>query len=179
MAQTDMAVRETAATDDLQLVLFELGGEAYGVPVLVVEEIIRYQDITAVPHAPEFVKGVINLRGRIIPVLDLRERFRMPSAEAARETRIVVVEAAGATVGLIVDSVDEVRNLPQDSIEPPSPIVTTVDSDFLLGVGRLPEGDGEQRLVILLDLDRVTTFEETAALQALGEKASDTSAESN
>jgi len=179
MAQTEMAVRDTTATDDLQLVLFELGDETYGVRVLMVEEIIRYQDITAVPHAPEFVRGVLNLRGRIIPVLDLRERFRMPSAEATRDTRIVVVEAAGTTVGLIVDSVDEVRNLPQDSIEPPSPIVTTVDSDFLLGVGRLPEADGEQRLVILLDLDRVTTLEETQALQALGEETADTSDERN
>lgn len=153
---------------EVQLVVFGLADESYGVHVLAVEEIIRLQEITAIPHAPDFVEGVINLRGRVIPVLDLRKRFGLPTAEATKSTRIVVVEASGMTVGLVVDSVDEVRNLPTDTIEPPSPIVTTVDSDFLMGVGKLPAGGGKEQLVILLDLDRVTSVAERQALSALG-----------
>jgi len=153
---------------EVQLVVFGLADESYGVHVLAVEEIIRLQEITAIPHAPDFVEGVINLRGRVIPVLDLRKRFGLPPAEATKSTRIVVVEASGMTVGLVVDSVDEVRNLPTDTIEPPSPIVTTVDSDFLMGVGKLPAGGGQEQLVILLDLDRVTSVAERQALSALG-----------
>jgi len=153
---------------EVQLVVFGLADESYGVHVLAVEEIIRLQEITAIPHAPAFVEGVINLRGRVIPVLDLRKRFGLPPTEATKSTRIVVVEASGMTVGLVVDSVDEVRNLPTDTIEPPSPIVTTVDSDFLMGVGKLPAGGGQEQLVILLDLDRVTSVAERQALSALG-----------
>lgn len=153
---------------EVQLVVFGLADESYGVHVLAVEEIIRLQEITAIPHAPDFVEGVINLRGRVIPVLDLRKRFGLPPAEATKSTRIVVVEASGMTVGLVVDSVDEVRNLPTETIEPPSPIVTTVDSDFLMGVGKLPAGGGQEQLVILLDLDRVTSVAERQALSALG-----------
>jgi len=91
---------------EVQLVVFGLADESYGVHVLAVEEIIRLQEITAIPHAPAFVEGVINLRGRVIPVLDLRKRFGLPPTEATKSTRIVVVEASGMTVGLVVDSVD-------------------------------------------------------------------------
>jgi len=153
--------------DDVQLVVFKLADEMYGVHVLAVEEIIRYQEVTSIPHAPPAVEGVINLRGRIIPVLDLRKRFGLPPAERAKGTRIVVVEASGLTVGLVVDAVDEVRNLPTDTIEPPSPIITTVHSEFVMGVGKLT-GDGDtQQLVILLDLDRVAVTVEADAMAAL------------
>lgn len=152
------------SNDEIQLVVFALADEAYGVEVLKVEEIIRYQEITAIPHAPEFVKGVTNLRGRIVPIVDLRDRFGLAVTDVTKATRIVVVEASSTTVGLIVDSVDEVRNLPVKSIEPPSPIVTTVDSDFLTGVGKLSTADGKQQLIILLDLNRIVADHEVAAL---------------
>ena len=147
---------------------FALGPEEFGLEILKVREIIGYMDITAIPQTPEHVRGVVNLRGQVIPVVDLRKRFGLPPTEATKSTRIVVVEASGMTVGLVVDSVDEVRNLPTDTIEPPSPIVTTVDSDFLMGVGKLPAGGGQEQLVILLDLDRVTSVAERQALSALG-----------
>jgi purine-binding chemotaxis protein CheW len=167
--ETRLAVRGGAGGDEAQLVLFDLDGGVYGVPVLAVEEIIRYQAITTVPHAPAFVQGVTNLRGRIIPVIDLRERFGLPRQEATTATRIVVVETSGMTVGLTVDSVDEVCTITDDNIQPPSPIVTTVASEFLMGVGRLPTHGGGQQLVVLLDLDRITTVEQREAIAAVSE----------
>lgn len=136
--------------DERQLVVFELGAELYGVEISRVHEIIRLQTITRVPRSPSFVEGVINLRGRVIPVVDLRRRFGLPTAEHTRATRIVVVEIGDQVVGVIVDAVSEVLHVSDATIEPPSPVVTGVESDYIHGIAKLPE-----RLVILLDLDRV------------------------
>ncbi|MGI9951235.1 chemotaxis protein CheW [Moorellaceae bacterium AZ2] len=133
-----------------QLVVFQLAGETYGVDIAHVHEIIRLQPITEVPRTPDFVEGVINLRGRIIPVIDLHKRFGLPAAEASNNTRIMVVEVKGITVGMIVDAVSEVLRLPEENIEPPPPIIQGVDVAYLRGVGKW--GD---KLIILLDLDRV------------------------
>ncbi len=155
MTSTALALGLPGLDSDLQLVLFALGDEQYGVPVTAVREIIRYETVTTVPSSPAAVKGIISLRDRIIPVVDLRERLGHPTAEPTRETRIIVIEARRASVGLIVDSVDEVRDLDADSIEPPSPLTTESDSNLTLGIGRT-QGEGERsRLVILLDLDAV------------------------
>lgn len=145
-----------------QLVIFDLAGEQYGVDIAAVEGIIKMQAITAVPRAPDFVTGVTNLRGKVLPVLDLRQRFRLPEAQAGRDTRIVVVEVGSATLGIIVDAVSEVLRVSGEAIEPPSPIVTTVDLAFLRGIARVGE-----RLVILLDLAHILNQNEMSHLQAL------------
>ena len=145
-----------------QLVVFELAGESYGVEISRVQEIDRMQTITVVPQAPPFVEGVINLRGRITPVVDLRTRFGLPKAEPTPLTRIVVVKAGEEWVGLVVDAVSEVLRIPVDAIEPPSAMVTTAESTYLRGIAKL-----ESRLIILLDLDRVLDKEFQAAAPVL------------
>jgi purine-binding chemotaxis protein CheW len=145
-----------------QLVVFTLAKEHYGVRIAVVESIIKLQPITAVPCSPAFVEGVTNLRGRVLPVIDLRKRFGLPADEPTKDTRIVVVEMSGTLVGMIVDAVSEVLRVPAESIESPSPIVTTVDSAFITGIAKVGE-----RLIILLDLEKVLSPEEKADLQVL------------
>lgn len=140
--------------------MFELASESYGVDIAAVSTIIRMQEITEIPRSPSFVEGVINLRGSIIPVIDLRKRFGLPVGEATKASRIVVVEAAGQMIGMIVDAVVETLRLSRDAVEPPSPIVTSVDSEYIRGVGKL-----EDRLVILLDLDKVLTSRESETLR--------------
>lgn len=157
-----MTNEEHVATmlDEEQLVVFELAGESYGVDIGAVNTIIRMQEITEIPRSPEFVEGVINLRGSIIPVIDLRKRFGLPGGEETKASRIVVVEASSQMIGMVVDAVAETLRLPQDAIEPPSPVVTTVDSEYVRGVGKL-----ENRLVILLELDKVLSEKEVEALR--------------
>jgi purine-binding chemotaxis protein CheW len=149
------------AIGDEQVVVLELAGEAYGVEIGRVEEIIRMQPITRIPNGPAFIEGVTNLRGRVIPVLDLRKRFGLPSSEATRRSRIVVGELGEHTVGLVVDGVSEVLLVGSDAVEPPSTLVTTADSAFLRGVAKL-----EERLILLLDLSRILTRSEQEDLVA-------------
>jgi purine-binding chemotaxis protein CheW len=163
MSGGDMAVDSSSAGDERQLVVFELGGELYGVEISRVHEIIRLQTVTRVPRAPAFVEGVINLRGKVIPVVDLRRRFGLESAEHTRASRIVVVEIGDQVVGIIVDGVSEVLRISESTVEPPSPVVAGIDSEYIHGIAKLPE-----RLVILLDLDRVLAREERRALESAG-----------
>lgn len=144
-----------------QLVVFQLGDETYGIEISAVHEIIRMQSITKVPRTPEFVEGVINLRGRIVPVIDLHKRFNLPLEEETAHSRIIVVEVKGVTVGMIVDSVSEVLRLPQANIDPPPPAITGgIETEYLRGVGKW-----EERLIILLDLDKVLEQSEYNALE--------------
>ncbi|HHU31165.1 MAG: chemotaxis protein CheW [Zhaonellaceae bacterium] len=144
-----------------QLVVFSLAGETYGVDISVVHEIIRMQAITKVPRTPHFVEGVINLRGRIVPVIDLHKRFNLGDSEETQHSRIIVVEVAGVTVGMIVDSVSEVLRLPTSNIEPPPPVITnSIDSAYLRAVGKWQE-----QLIILLDLEKVLYENEKKELQ--------------
>ncbi len=143
----------------LQLVTFRLGNEEFSLDILKVQEIIRHMDLTRVPKTPDFVDGVINLRGRVIPVLDLRKRFGLPKDENTNETRIIVVDVDNRTVGLKVDAVSEVLRLPADTVEPPPAIITGVESEYIKGVGKL---DG--RLLILLDVAKILTCTERDAL---------------
>lgn len=162
-----MANEEQAAilAEEEQLVVFELAGESYGVDIGTVNTIIRMQEITEIPRSPEFVEGVINLRGSIIPVIDLKKRFRLPAGEETKASRIVVVEASGQMIGMVVDAVAETLRLPYDAIEPPSPIVTSVDSEYVRGVGKL-----ENRLLILLDLDKVLSSRELDTLRKVDKR---------
>jgi purine-binding chemotaxis protein CheW len=138
-----------------QLVVFDLVNEHYGVHIAAVESIIKMQPITAVPHTLPFIQGVTNLRGAVLPVIDLRKRFGLPAGETTKDTRIVVVEMNGETVGLVVDAVSEVLSVSEENVEPPPSLVSATDSTFITGIARVGE-----RLVTLLDLDQVFNTQE-------------------
>ena len=156
----DNSVTAMQGDDERQLVVFDLASEAYGVNIGTVREIIRMQEITQVPRTPDYVEGVINLRGKVIPVIDMRKRFGFPVAEHTKDTRIVVIDIGGADIGATVDAVTEVLRLGADSIEPPSAVITTSDSDYILGIAKL-----ETRLIILLYLQRALAVEAMASDQ--------------
>jgi purine-binding chemotaxis protein CheW len=133
-----------------QIVVFQLGSEGFGIEIAFVESIIKMQTITQMPHAPAFVEGLINLRGKILPVIDLRKRFGLQPKTADKKSRIIVVSTAGIEVGMIVDAVMEVLTIADASIDQAPPIATTVDSEFITGIAKQAS-----RLIILLDLDQV------------------------
>jgi purine-binding chemotaxis protein CheW len=145
-----------------QLVVFKLANEDYGVDIGAVDGIVKMQSITMVPHTPSFVEGITNLRGEVLPVIDLRTRFGLPAGEITKETRIVNVEVDGVKVGMVVDAVIEVLRVAEGDVEPPSPLVTTVESAFITGIAKV---DG--RLIILLDLAKVLSAEEKAELDGI------------
>ncbi len=143
----------------LQLVTFSIGEEEFGVDILKVQEIIRTMEITKVPRAQDFVEGVINLRGKVIPIIDLRRRFGLVSKEHDKHTRIIVIEINNMIVGFVVDSVSEVLRIPAGTVEPPPPVVAGMESEYISGVGKL-----QDRLLILLDLDKLLSSEDMEAL---------------
>ncbi|GAV26136.1 chemotaxis protein CheW [Carboxydothermus islandicus] len=147
---------------EAQIVIFTLNQQQYGVDIAKVYEIIRMTDITKIPNTPYFVEGVINLRGKIIPVIDLRKRLGMPEVERDKATRIIVVDVDGITVGMIVDSVMEVFRLNDVEIESTPSIINDIDSAFIQGIAIKDE-----RMIILLDLNRVLKGEEKEALANL------------
>ncbi|MEM0088556.1 MAG: chemotaxis protein CheW [Archaeoglobaceae archaeon] len=137
--------------ETVQVIVFKLGDERYGVDISQVREIIRPSQITRIPNAPDFVEGVINLRGQITTIVNLRKRFGMPPKPIDNDTRIIVVEYNNAVIGMMVDTVNEVKYLPQKDIEAlPSIITSREEAKFLKGVGKLPDG-----LLILIDLNKV------------------------
>ncbi|MDR1490309.1 MAG: chemotaxis protein CheW [Desulfovibrio sp.] len=155
---------ETKRQDDelLQLVTFSIGEEEFGVDILKVQEIIRTMEITKVPRAEAFVEGVINLRGKVIPIIDLRRRFGLDSKAHDKHTRIIVIEINNMIVGFVVDSVSEVLRIPAGTVEPPPPVVSGLDSEYISGVGKL-----QDRLLILLDLDKLLSGEVIESLTKL------------
>jgi purine-binding chemotaxis protein CheW len=148
---------ETRAT--LQLVSFRLGKEEFGVEITQVREIILMGDITRIPQTPDFVKGLINLRSMVIPVIDLRVRFGMETATLTDESRIMVLNVDGRTLGIIVDAVDEVLRVGREQIAPPPPTVSGLDREYLAGLVRR-----DDRLLILLDINRLLRQEDTTVL---------------
>lgn len=142
--------RPTAGGQQLQLVTFEVAGEEFAVDILAVQEINRMMELTRVPHSPAEVEGVINLRGKIIPVLDLRKRFKLAPGKRDESNRIIVVEVGGRVVGFIVDQVHEVLRIDSGIVEPAPAMVCSIDSEFISGVGKLND-----RLLILLDVNRL------------------------
>jgi purine-binding chemotaxis protein CheW len=150
---------KAAGNSLLQLVTFKVAEEEFGVDILSVQEIIRHTGITKVPNAPPFVEGILNLRGKVIPIIDMRKRFSLAPKEADQDTRIVVFALQSSVVGCLVDSVSEVLRLPSSMVDPPPAVVTGMDSKYILGVGRL-----DDRLLILLDSDQVLSVEEMHAL---------------
>jgi purine-binding chemotaxis protein CheW len=134
---------------ELHLLTFALDREEFGIPVTQVREVIRVSDITRVPQAPAHVRGVANLRGRILAVVELRSRLGLPPAEPTPRSRVVVVEVRDRILGLLVDAVSQVTKVPQASVVPAPEEVVSADADYLTGVARW-----QSRLIILLDLDK-------------------------
>lgn len=143
----------------VQLVSFKIGNEEFGVDILLVQEINKMTKLTKVPNAPEFVEGIINLRGKVIPVVDLRVKLNIPKKEHDKDTRIIVVEIDNNTIGFIVDSVNEVLRIPMSITEAPPSLVTGINSEFIKSVGKL-----EDRLIILIDLNKILLTTELTTL---------------
>jgi purine-binding chemotaxis protein CheW len=162
---------KTEATEEKLFLTFVLGNEVYGIEIFKVREIIGFMDITTVPRTPDYLKGVINLRGKVIPIVDLRSKFSMPEVEHTQKTCVIVVEvgayshARGRSVlwhnntpqqiGIIVDSVSEVSNINSGEIEDAPQFGQKIDSNFILGLGKTKE-----RIIILLDIEEVLSSEE-------------------
>jgi purine-binding chemotaxis protein CheW len=144
-------------TNDLiQLVSFNLEHEEYGINVLAVREIIRMISITRVPNTPDYVEGVINLRGKVVPIISLRRKFDLAEAEYDKRTRIMVMEVVGEMMGFIVDEVSEVIRISEKDIQPPPSVAASgIEQECMAGVVNLAE-----RLLVLLDLERIFTAEE-------------------
>lgn len=165
MTQEISIHNEESAGDLLQLVIFQLGSEEFGVEIMQVQEIIRMPDITRIPQSPEYVEGIINLRGKIIVVINLDTRFGLELKELDDNSRIIIIEVGDSVVGMIVDSVSEVLRLPAANVEPaPEIIKAKIHADYLRGVGKL-----DDRLLILLDLEKVLTEEEMTHVSSIGE----------
>ena len=161
MAELATATRSDVEERAGKYLTFVLASEEYGLEILKVREIIGVMDITAVPRTPDFVKGVINLRGKVIPVIDLRLKFGMTEAERTEQTCIIVVDIGGVEMGTIVDQVSEVLDISADDIEDAPSFGTDVDTDFIRGMGKT-----DQRVTILLDISKVLSSPELAAVQA-------------
>ena len=142
--------RQTDAGRTIQVVSFRLANEEYGIEITKVQEIILVGEITRVPQTASFIKGLINLRSTVIPIVDLRLRFAMPADPPTDETRIMVMNVAGKTIGIIVDAVSEVLRISKDQIAPPPPTVAGLGREYLIGLAKL-----DKRLLILLDADRI------------------------
>ena len=157
--QTGLTSSQATNEDVLQLVSFKLDDEEFGVPILKVQEINRFPEITKVPQSPSFVEGIINLRGKVVPVISLRKRFGFAQAQADKDARIIVVELNGKVVGFTVDSVREVLRVSSSVVEPPPTLVSGIEREYLSGVAKL-----EGRLLILLNLDKVLNDMELSQL---------------
>jgi len=164
MAQADVMTAAESAAADLggKYLTFGLGGEEYGLEILKVREIIGAMDITSVPRTPDFVMGVINLRGNVIPVIDLRLKFEMAHADQTEETCIIVVDVVGVEMGILVDRVSEVLDIAGDEIQPAPGFGVAVDTDFILGIGK-----ANDRVTILLDISEVLTSGEASSLASM------------
>jgi len=164
-----MAVSLLEKREENQQVSFKLGNEEYGIDILKVQEIIKVPEITRVPRTPDYVEGVVNLRGSILPIIDTRKRFGMESIVRDNTNRIIVMNLNGTTVGIIVDSVSEVLRMEEDKVEPPPGIIANTNADYLRGIGKL---DGGKRLISLLDLEKIIKGEtETENISGLSSMA--------
>ncbi|VVB94898.1 CheW-like domain protein [uncultured archaeon] len=168
MAEQDTAVKaETTANGELQLVVFTIGSEEFGVEIMNVQEIIRMTNITRIPQAPGYIRGIINLRGKIIVVINLNVVMGMESKEQDENTRIIVASIGETVMGFVVDSVSEVIRLPEKNVEPaPAVIASRIGTEYVLGVGKL-----DNRLLILLNLGKVLGANELHSIQSISNDA--------
>lgn len=150
----NMETKTTAGRVEAKQLIFRLAGEEFGVPVLKVQEIIQWMEVTRVPRVPVFIQGVINLRGRVVPVIDLRQRFGLPPQAPTPHTCIVVLqigrESGAVTAGAVVDEVLEVLDLPAEAVSPPPELGTGVDGAFISGIGQ-----AAHRVIMLLNVEKI------------------------
>ena len=154
----------SAEASNQEFLVFSLGDEEYAIDILKVQEIRGYENVTRIANAPEFIKGVTNLRGVIVPIVDLRIKFHLERVEYGGQTVVIVVNVADRVVGIVVDGVSDVMTLTPEQIKPAPEFGVTLSSDFLSGLGSL-----DDRMLVLVDIDKLLTSEE----MALVEKASD------
>lgn len=152
----------TGSETEKQYIIFSVGEEEFGLDVLRVQEIIRYVDPTKIPHAPEFVEGVINFRGEIIPVINLRTRFALQKVLDRVFTVIIVVEINGKTFGLTVDQVSDILSIPDDKIQPASEFSARAGTEYLKAMGKVGN-----RLVLILDLDKIISLNNQKKLEEI------------
>jgi purine-binding chemotaxis protein CheW len=154
---------KTLPAGDFQIVTFFLSQEEFGVDILLVQEIIRPAPVTEVPNTPRFVEGVINLRGKVVPVIDLRRRLNIPTPETDKATRIIIIELEKRVTGFVVDSVSKVITVPAGSVQSaPDMIMSGVEGEYITGVSRI-----DDRLIILLDFSKILTAGEQQQLSVL------------
>jgi len=159
-------VRTSYSGEDQQFLTFNLADEYYGVDILKVQEIKGYTTVTRIPNTPDYLKGVLNLRGTIVPIVDLRMKFGMGTTEPTSFTVVVVVNVRNRVMGFLVDAVSDVLDLNAKNIQPPPELGSAVDIDFVAGIG-----NANDRLVTLLDIDRVLTEDEVADVVDVSEGA--------
>lgn len=148
-----------AHADMLQLVTFKLSGQKYAVDILKVQEINNMKEITVIPNSPQYLEGAVNLRGKVIPVLNLWKKFGFEDKATDETCKIVIMDVRGVIVGLLVDSVSDVLRISRDVVEPPPPVSSNISAEFIAGIAKLQDG-----LVILLDMDRLLGEEEHRAV---------------
>ena len=140
-----------------EFLTFKLGGEEYGIDILKVKEIRNYEAVTAIANAPDFIKGVVNLRGTIVPVVDMRIKFRLAEVTYDDFTVVIVLHVAGRIIGMVVDGVSDVLTLQPDEVRPAPDFSSTFDTDYIMGLGTV-----EQRMLILVDIEKLMTGEDMA-----------------
>jgi purine-binding chemotaxis protein CheW len=159
---TRKAAESGILAEILQLVTFNLGNEEYAVDILKVQEINRMREITRVPNTPAYVEGVINLRGKVIPVVNLRSKFCLEGKENDNQSRIMIMDIQGITMGLVVDAVSEVLRIPSNIVEPTPQMASNISTEYIKGIAKL-----EDRLIILLDMEMlVGKVEDTSILES-------------
>lgn len=165
----EAAKAEQADADSLgvsQIVSFRLANEEYGLDIMKVQEIILVDQITQLPQVPDYVRGLINLRGHVNPVIDLRCRFGLPVSEQTEETRIIVVNVGSRTMGLVVDAVHEVLRIAPEQVEPPPSGLSGIDHNYIIGLVKF-----DKKLLILLEIDSLLSIEEQNEMGALEQTA--------
>ncbi|MCP5005936.1 MAG: purine-binding chemotaxis protein CheW [Planctomycetes bacterium] len=158
------AIAKTNSVDEGKFLTFVLNDEEYGIEILKVREIIGVIDITSVPQTPHYLKGVINLRGKVIPIIDLRLKFSMPEQAHKQETCIIVAEVSGDQIGVVVDDVSEVLDIKGGEIEETPQFGQGLDTDFIMGLGK-----ANDKIIIMLDIDKVLSTEELELIEQLTE----------
>jgi len=169
LAPSQNKVSSTTGRTEIQLACFRVGNEMYALDIMQIKEIIRPQKLTPVPKAPSFVEGVINLRGAVIPVADMRKRFDLQLTASDRKSRIMICSLAGRMIGLLVDEVSEVRRYSRDEVAPAPEFLKGPEAEYFLGVAR--RGDD---FIMLVDLEKILSSSEKLALQTLAIKTQET-----
>src|SRR5690606_10870003 len=157
-------VKKAAEISSREFLVFSLGDEEYAIDILKVQEIRGYENVTRIANAPDFIKGVANLRGVIVPIVDLRLKFRLASADYTQQTVVIVINISTRVVGIVVDQVSDVMTLTAEQIKPPPEFGISLPLDYIHGLGNL-----EERMLVLVDIERLLTSEELAIVERVGE----------